>query len=68
MDRVIKEYQDNFSKFIEDYYNIKLSAWQQFVVNHIDSIQNLHISYPRYRYFRTLRDLEKYIEEGMKNN
>lgn len=61
MEDLIKSYQNNLSKFIEDACNVKLSAWQKFVVNHINDIQNLHIFYPRYRYFRTLRELEKHI-------
>lgn len=67
MNQLIKLYREHPSKFIEDNCNIKLSAWQKFVVNHIDDIQNLHMSYPRCRYFRTLRELEKYIGEEIKN-
>lgn len=61
MEDLIKLYQENLSKFIEDTYNIKLFSWQKFVVDHMSDIQNSQILYQRYRHFTTLRELEKYI-------
>lgn len=67
MKRLIKEWCESPSKFIEDMCNIKLSHWQKIIVDNIDKIQDLHISYPmhnnRLYYFRTLRELEKYLEK-----
>lgn len=72
MDRLIKEWCEFPSKFIEDIYNVKLTAWQKVFVNNINKIQDLHISYPmhcnRLYYFRTLRELEEYLEKEINEN
>lgn len=72
MDKLIEEYRKHPSKFIEDIYGIHLFKCQKFYVdNVVGKIQNLHIPFlmncNRLYYFRTLRELEKYIEDEIIN-
>lgn len=59
--------QKHPSKFVEHFYNIKLTRWQRIYVDNISKIQRSNMLHFAHYIFRALKELKEYLEKNNTN-